>query len=268
MSDKSLTPVLVDPDEGMQFAGIDVHKIKESSKWLNILVYGMPGAGKTRFAGSAAEVSEMTPMLYIDVEGGTKSIKDLYPDVDTVRVKTIYDKGGRAKKTAWGQLNDIYSELKKGEIAYQTVVIDNITEAYQLAMQDVMTKLLAENPDRDFDVPAQREWGKASAQMRRWIRNMRDLDLNVIITAHEANQTDDNGNVKSVTPSLPGKLAMEVAGFFDEVFYIYTKQDKELGIVRKLQTQPAGKYIAKDRSDKLPLVVSDPKMAVIYQEVI
>jgi len=255
---------------GKTMAGLNVSTVAEGERWFKFLVYGVPGVGKTRIAGSSFEVESFRPVLFIDLEGGTESIRELYPKIEVVRVKTIYDKGGRVKKSAWTQLRDLYEELKKGGHDYQTVVIDNVTEAYQISLQDVMQKLTAENPDRDPDVPSQREWGKATAQMRRFIRQMRDLPMHVIMTAHELAKEDDNGTVRHITPSLPGKLAMEASGFFDEVFYLYTKsekgEDNKPITTRKIQTQPVGKYIAKDRSGKLPLVVSDPTIKSLYDQ--
>lgn len=245
-------------------AGLNITPVSEGADFIKELIYGIPGSGKTTLAASAEDVPEMRPVLYIDIEGGTLSIKERWPNIQAVRVKTIFDKGGRAKRTAWQQLEDVYEALKKGEGGYATVIVDNMTEGYQLAMQDVMVQLIAEHPERDPDVPGMKEWGKASTQVRRWIRHMRDLNLNLILTAHEAEHTNDSGQILKYTPSLPGKLANEVAGYVDIVLYLYTKQEKEEGLVRKVQTQPAGKYIAKDRSGKLPLVLTNPTMQSIY----
>lgn len=245
-------------------AGLNITKVSEGSTELKILIYGIPGAGKTLLAGSSFDVPEMQPMLYIDIEGGTETLRERYPDIEAVRVKNQTDKSGRMLRSGWKQLQELYEAVKKGEGGYTTVVVDNISEAYQLAMQDVMAKVVAENPDRDMDIPGLREYGKAGSQMRRWIRNLRDLDCHVILTGHEQAQTDDNGNVRQYTIAMPGKLPNEIAGFVDMVLYIYTKQDKTEGVYRNIQSQSAGKYIAKDRTGKLPLILRDPTMKRIY----
>jgi hypothetical protein len=119
-------------------------------------------------------------------------------------------------------------------------------------MRDTMEHRYLERPDIiDLDIPGLREYGKTGSQIKRWVRHLRDLDANVIFTAHEMAQTDDNGNVRAYTPSFPGKLPFELSGFVDMVLYLYTKQEKN-EVYRNIQTQPVGKYLAKDRSGKLP----------------
>lgn len=252
-------------------AGLNISTVGETSHFLKVLIYGVPGAGKTVLAGSASEVEAMQPVLYVDVEGGTLSIAERYPKLQRVRVKDDFDASGRLKATAWDQLWAIYEALKRGEGGYATVVVDNLSEAYQLAMRDTMNERVSENANLDEDVPDLRAYGKTGSQVRRWVRHLRDLDAHVIFTAHEMAQTNDAGATLSFTPSFPGKLPFELAGFMDMVLYLYTKTEKvespdgkKDSVYRNLQAQPAGKYLAKDRSGKLPLILRDPTMPKIF----
>ncbi len=252
------------PDQTI--AGINIESIGEKSDYLKMLIWGLPGVGKTRLAGSAYEVEAMRPILYIDVEGGTESIKH-YPEMQKVRVKDKFDNSGRLVKSAFKQLEELYEELKKGKGGYTTVIIDNLSEAYQLAMRDTMAQRIIERPDLDPDIPGLREYGKTGSVVRRWVRHLRDLDMNVILTAHENEKTDDNGRVLGYVPSLPGKLPNEISGFMDMVLYLYTKEERTGGepiVYRKLLSQPMNKRIAKDRTDSLPTVLDDPTMQRIY----
>lgn len=246
--------------------GLPLTKVGTTMPKMKILIYAPPGMGKTRLAASAQDVPEMRELLYIDIEGGTETIRELWPDIQAVRVKDEHDKAGRITRSAWSQCWDIYEGLKKGEIDVNTVAVDNITEMYGLAMADTMADMLSKTTvERDPDIPSVREYGKTSTQVRRWIRLMRDLDVNLILTAHENALTDDNGNVREYVPGLSGKLAHEVAGYVDIVMYLYTKTDKEDGLQRKGLTQPANKHVAKDRSGKLPQVLTNPTMKMIYE---
>src|SRR5690606_19997892 len=66
---------------------------------LKMLLYGAYGAGKTVFAGTSQDVSQMRNVLYIDAEGGTLSLQDR-DDIDVVRV------------TNYGQFAKVYEFLR------------------------------------------------------------------------------------------------------------------------------------------------------------
>ena len=58
---------------------------------LKILIHGDPGVGKTWLAGTAADSKAMSPVLFVDTEGGTLTIRSKVKNgvLDIVRV-TIY----------------------------------------------------------------------------------------------------------------------------------------------------------------------------------
>jgi hypothetical protein len=243
-------------------AGLPVTAVAQRSDWVKMLIYGVPGVGKTMLSGSSDEVERMRPVLFVDIEGGTKTIRDKYPDVEVLRVKDEFDEKGRLVKTSWERLQDVYEDIRKGVLPYKTYVIDSLTEGQKMSMYSVMTRTVKGDPTRDLDIPAQRDWGKSGEMVRRMVRAFRDLDANVIFTALEASDKDQQTGAVTITPSLPGKLRYEISAFLDEVLYMYTKVEKD-GIIRRVLTQPTGKFIAKDRSGRLPQTMDDPSMAEI-----
>ncbi len=259
MTDKPTT-------EPKTIAGLPVLTVAEKTEKLNVLIYGDPGSGKTTLAASAWEVPDMRPVLIVDVEGGTKSVKTKYPKVNVVRIKTHYDQKGRVVKSAWDSLEELYEILKKGEGEYKTIILDSLSEIYWIYMAHWMDSVVAEHPDRDPDVPAQRDWGKASARIKSIVRRYRDLDRHVIFTALKGAVTNDDGMVLNYTPAFPGKLAYESAAFVDEVYYLYTKTDKDV-TSRVILTENAKKYLAKSRNG-MPQTVEDPTMGKIAEMVL
>jgi len=217
--------------------------------FLNALVYGDPGTGKTTFIGSASLVPALCPVLLLDVEGGDLSLTG-FPNVEVVRV------------TSYKQLQPIYDELYRMRHGYRTVAIDNLTELRYFGMTDIMIDAVAKNEKQDPDVPSQREWGKSSEQIRRVVRGFRDLPMHTIFTAHK--KEEELKNLMVTKPSLPGKLANEVSGFVDLVLFYYMKfvnnESKRLMLTAK-----TAKEDAKDRSGKLPPVIEDPTMAKIIE---
>jgi hypothetical protein len=235
--------------------GLEIRSVTEQTDLLNILVYGDPGMQKTRLLGSASLVPELSPVLCIDVEGGTMSMATDYPGVDVVRVKK------------WGDIANVYEELFDNPGRYRTVGLDSLSEMQKFSMTEIMKAAVRKNPDRDIEVPGMREWGINGEQIRTLVRAFRDCGLNVIATSHAMDDQSEGGNGKT-KPALTGKLRNEVAGFFDMVFYLYSKKVKE-GDARRtahlLLSKGTPEVIAKDRSGRIPEVLEDPSMALIYQ---
>jgi hypothetical protein len=247
--------------------GLPITKVAERIHFIKAMIYAMNGVGKTRLAASASLVPEMCPVLMLDVEGGTKSIRNIYPEVDVVRIKDVYDDKGKLLTSAWAKLGEVYEDLKKGG-KYKTIIVDSLTEIQQLSMVNVLRNEFAKNSERDPELPQLRDYGKVNIQIRKFVRAMRDLDAHVIFTALEQQAKDDRTGKMYIRPSLPGKLADEVPAFLDEVFYMKVdwetdKQTKERTPVRYLLAQPDGTHVAKDRSDALPLYLTNPTMADI-----
>jgi len=237
-------------------AGLRVGTVEEKDSFLNILIYGNPGAGKTVLAGSADKVPEMRPVLVVDVEAGTESLRNTYPGVETVRV------------TNWKQMQDVYNELYAGGHGFNTVVLDSLTEIQKFSMYNIMTELVAKKEDADPDVPGMREWGKNIEQIRRFVRGFRDLQMNTIFTALMKSDKDSKSGVTTMKPYLSGKLADEVAGFLDIVVYYYVKQigtNEDATFKRLLLTQATEQQVAKDRTGQLPMIIEDPTMEVLYK---
>jgi hypothetical protein len=222
-----------------------------------MLIYGDSGIGKTTLAGSADAVPMMRPVLFVDIEGGTESLRNPYPEVEQVRVKN------------WNEMQDLYGALYDGKHKYQTVVIDSLTEAQKFSMYEIMHKLAEIRPDQDPDIPSMREWGKNIEQIRKFVRAFRDLPMHTIFTALAKSDKNARTGIATWKPSLSGKLADEVAAFLDIVGYYYIKEvpDEEGGTLqqRMLLTQKTEEFVAKDRSGRLPVVVEKPTMSSLFE---
>jgi len=232
-----------------------IAKPKAASVHTNILFYAKPGTGKTVLSGSAAEDPRSSPVLFMDAEAGTLSLAGK-PNIDVVRIVNFASDVGA-----------VYEYLARGNHPYKTVVIDSLTEMQKLSMMDIMSQLVAIKPDRDQDIPSLQEWGKNIEQIRKFVRYFRDLPMHCIFTCLEMESKDESTGSITVLPSLSGKLAMEVSGFVDVVGRLYTSPvtgaDGKAAIERRLLVQPAGKYVAKDRSGKLGLELVNPTFKAI-----
>lgn len=232
--------------------GLEIATVQQQATTFNAILFGDSGVGKTRLAGSASEVPEMSPILFLDIEGGMQSLKHLYPNVAVIRVKTFE------------QLKKAYDALFDGDHPFKTVIVDSLTEAQKFGMYDIMARAVVKEPNRDPDLPGIGEWGKNTEQMRKFVRAFRDLpNVNTIFTALRMDDRNPRTGVTTTLPNLSGKLAREVPALVDEVLYYYIKnvggQYKRLLLTTKTE-----EIVTKDRSDNLPAIVQEPTMQLLY----
>lgn len=228
-------------------------------EWINLLVYGGIGSGKTHLLATAYEVEEMYPILYLDAEKGTLTIKKFkIPEekMRVIRVNKIDD------------LSPIYEWLARDNHGFKTVVLDSLTEVHSQSLEEVLKEAAAKNSNQDEDVASQREWGKSGEQIKRMVRAFRDLPMHALFAAGDNWRTDGRDGKMYTQPDLPGQLARKVPGYVDECFYLYTKLNtKGDNTTRYALTQKTPKEIAKDRSGNFPLVVEEPTMTMIYDTI-
>ncbi len=213
---------------------------------LNMLVYGQPGVGKSTLCSTAQDTPAGAPVLFIDVEGGVRSIADRH-DIDVFRPDTFKEIG------------EVYQELLSGNLPYKTVVIDSITEAQALGMKEVMRT--ASNPDW----PGMQEHGKSSEKIVNLIRAFRALaqskGINVIFTAHEIESKDESTGRVLVRPALSPKAMQLATGAVDTLAYMsFSAKDGK----RVLHFKSDGKFLAKVRqpagSKDVPDLLEDPTL--------
>lgn len=227
-----------------------------------MLVYGDVGVGKTRLAGSSDEIPELRPILVIDAEGGSFTLREPFPNVEIVRVNQ------------WQELQKVFDELHSGAHDYRTIVIDSLTELQMMNMNHIMNKLQDRDEERwgkqqDGEIASMLEWQVNSKQVRKFIRLFQDLPMTTIFTSLMKEDRHKITGVVHKRPNLPGKLAIAVAGQFDFVLYYYLQKIENEGkeeLARLLLTEATDTVTAKDRSNKLPKpVMINPTMTEIYK---
>lgn len=236
--------------------GLPVTETEAEQEYINVLIYGDSGVGKTVLSGSASVVPELSPVVVLDIEGGTRSLEKRYPNAKKIRI------------TSFSQLEKVYVDLRDKNHGFKTVVIDSLTEARAFGMYEIMKRALQNDPDRDPDLPGIGEWGKSAEQTKRLIRAFRDLPMNTIFVCLATTDQDKKGR-RLTKPSLPGKMGAEVAAFLDVVLYMYRKEDPDTEEVKRyLLSSFTDEFVAKDRTDRLPPVIEEPTMQTLFDLII
>lgn len=231
----------------------------EVAKWMNALIYGEPGAGKTYLEGTADDSPETSPLLIIDVDGGLMTIRHR-KNVKVVTIRSI------------DELLKLYDVLHSSidtetdTLPFKCLALDNLTELQKLDMKDIMEVAPAVLEGKQHkSVPSVREWGISQDHIRKIVRAFRDLPCHTIFTCH-VDIKPDNMNRNIYGPDLPGKLRNQITGFVDVVGYLYATEH-EGEIVRKLQTAKTDTVIAKDRLNSIGDVVINPTIPMMVSKI-
>ncbi len=249
----------IDFYEDFPFESIEV----DTPAKLNMMIYGIPGSGKTVLASTATLCKEMSPVLYIDVEGGALSMRDFYNKKNIKIVRpVVFDV----------DMERYYSYLVSKKNVFRTVVIDTTTEAQKLSMLTIMNRLYESRPDKVGSQPSLQEWGKNSDAVRKFVRYYKNIpNVNTIFIAHAQEVKDEQSGAIVTKPSFSGKLPEELCGFVDIVGRLVetTKRGENDNEVKYsnaiLFKSTNGGYISKDRSNRLPYVMHNPTMGQIYE---
>jgi len=200
-------------------------------RFCKALIFAPAGAGKTVFLGTAQQDDRTAPMLLLDFEGGTESLAGL--DIDTVPIRS------------WDDYNQAYEALANGDTldfddddggysidfsAYNSLGIDSISETHKFALLEILRK---EGPSRRVpDLIEQGDYGRATTQMRRLLREFRDLDMHVFFAAH-AKEADVPREGRVRLPDLAGQLAEEVSGLMSIAGYLAQFEDDDSGDIHR-----------------------------------
>jgi hypothetical protein len=242
------------------------------------MIYGCYGCGKTWFGGSAADVSQMRDVLFVDAEAGTLTINNR-PDVDIVTVGAFRELNtikeylirhcSARDKGDLGTLAKMESQLR-GEVMvnpkqYRTVVIDSLTEMHRKLMYELTgVDTATTNLDSLIGTPEWADWNQASQRVQLMIRAFRDIPINVIFIASSQEKEDATKQLR-IIPNLSGKLAKEVQGFLDCVGFLRSVANDKGEVARRLDLVGTAKFDAKHRfTGAKTNFLSNPTMAKLY----
>jgi len=216
--------------------------------YLNILVYGGAGVGKTVLCATAGK-----PTLIISLEKGLLSLANAPAHVHAVEITTVEDMQEVYKMLA--------ASLEAGERRYEWVAVDSITDYAEL----VLAQELQRNPDGRAAYPLY------ASRVFALIKAFQELDYHFIATAKQSTVKDEYNGLILRGPSMPGKkVAPELPYRFDEVFAMEVVDAEAADGTKKqrraLHTARDLIYDAKDRSGRLD-ATEHPNLSYIESKI-
>jgi hypothetical protein len=237
---------------------IDLEDFTETMNWL---IFGHMGAGKTVIAGKLPG-----SVLILANEQGTIAAKRQGSKAKVWKIKRWED---LVKAYEWMANLDV--------IPFDWIVIDTITDMQYKCIRWIMRNVVAANPQRDLDIPAQGDHFKWQLAMKRMVADFNELPVNILWTAQEMVREDPEGE-DIILPLIEGKdyqISSWVCAQMDVVAHLAQKNIKrrvdgkvEKVFVRRLTVNESPPIFAKDRYDVLGRVIDNPDIAEMVSKVI
>lgn len=180
--------------------------------FLNVLVIGPWGTGKTTFAATFPD-----PIYIFDMNFGLQAINDTQKAIEY----DTYTDENLQRPTAATAIEGKLNEFLK-ECPYKTVVFDTTTDLADL----MMNRILATNGRPGG--PAQlQDYLKLTDNFKQFIYKARALKCHVLFIAHEHIDRDENTGQMESKPLLSNKLASRLGSMFNEVYYTSVVSKRE-----------------------------------------
>lgn len=212
-----------------------IKPLGDYDKYIHLLIAADAGFGKTVFAGTAGP---KCLFLTTDPEG-------------TISARMFGSEAMERKIATWTEFSEGYTWLKNGgiaELGIEWLVIDNISEAQNLAMVETMELARKRNTNRDEFVPGIDDHQRSQIMIRTMVKKFHDLPVNVIWTSWLTRLEDKDGE-EYFAPAIHGQqgaLAQTIAGYMNVVAYGLVEDDE-----RVLYFSHSGSARGKDRFNVL-----------------
>ena len=221
--------------------------VKDEVANFRIMLVGNLDTGKTTIAASAAKHEDMSPVLFLDVDGRLTTL----PEVDNIYkmdINTIKDI--EAAKVLLAKPKKFWDEEIR---EVKTIVIDSISRLKdnvldEVAQRDKDIKAGRNRTRDDVYMYTQRDYGTMTNIINNLIKVVVQTNLHVIIVCHNRDimteKVSGHSNVPklildTIEPELNNKLRINTMAYMHHVWYTRKGFNQETGELRyELLTLP------------------------------
>lgn len=179
--------------------GLQPHKVSRDLSGYITFIYGGYKTGKTTMA------AQMDKCLLLAFEQG-------YNALPGVMAQDV---------TTWGEMKQIYRELKKPEVkeVYKAIVVDTI----DVAADKCKKYICQQNSIEELgDLGYGKGWSKFKDEFNEVFRGLTQMGYAVFFIGHDKEAKDDGGNITNIRPALSNSTREVIGGMAD--IYGYAKQ--------------------------------------------
>ena len=228
----------------------------------NCVIFGESGVGKTMFSATLQSCERTSPCLLLDVDMGTlgldgvKEKPTILPIEEWSQIGVVYK---RLKDEDWKGLAEYISKVVGRTVPvleYKSVIIDSGTELEYKLRSGVVSE------EGKQEIPSQPDYLKTQERYRRMYRAFRDLPLSLVVTAGIRELKEESTGIVKRSPDFQPSLAHDVVRMTDLVIYMNVTMEgsgSEAKWTRHLITSLSQRFVARDRSGKLPATMSGDK---------
>ena len=200
------------------------------------LIYGSQGSGKTT---SLKYLPGKTLILDIDKSSSVLAGEE---HIDILEIDT---------SNTWEDWISVVTDIIAGKIdtsTYDTIAVDNVTELFRSALEDLGKKGKATQDG----VPGMADYQKIDFMLLRSLRGLNSLNKRIVFTAWETTDlwTHESGqSFNRSMPELRKTINNNFMGLCDVIAKVTSKIDSEEKVTRGFILQPSDSVMAKNRLD-------------------